>query len=120
MRVTCEEPGFETAYLEIETARWTRPEVDALVSGALTEKWFAVLQRKVTGVCLPTLEGEPVTIPGHLTPEALDRLDYVLWNWLVAAVTAVGRELISLGNAPWRRLSPTPEKATATKPSQTP
>ncbi len=119
MRIVCEEPGFEGAYVDIGTARWTRRDVDALVRMATTDEWYDVLQRKVTAVSLSVLEGEPVTKPDQITGEAMDRLDYVLWNWFVAAVTSVGRELIDLGNAPWRRLSPTPEaKAAETRPKK--
>jgi hypothetical protein len=109
MRIDCEEPGFESAYIDIETSRWTRPEVDVLTRGAATEKWFEVVRRKCKALSLPVLEGEPVTVPDQLTAAALDRLDYVLFNWVVAAVTKAGREVIHLGNAPWRRLSATPE-----------
>lgn len=109
MRIVCEEPGFDGAFIDIDTARWTRRDVEVLVRGATTDAWFAVLRRKITAVSLPALEGEPVTTPDQITSEAMDRLDHVLWNWFVAAVTSAGRELISLGNAPWRRLSPTPE-----------
>lgn len=109
MRLDCAEPGFETAYIEVDTAKWLRPEVNIMSQGATTDKWFALLRRKVTAVRLPVLEGEPITLPAHLTPEALDRVDYVLWNWFVWAVTQAAKEVIDLGNAPWRRSSSTPE-----------
>ena len=82
MRYTCDEPGFEAAFLEIDELRWMRRDVTVLFMGSESEEWFAVLRKHCTALHLPVLEGEPITKPADLTTEALDRLDIVLYGWL--------------------------------------
>lgn len=118
MRYECEEPGFEGAYLEMTDKGWTRKALNQLRTLDESDAWFGVLAQYVTAVHLPTLDGEPVQAAGQITPDALDRLDIVLYNWFVSALSEALADVTNLGNAPWRRLRERRE-ATATN-SQTP
>lgn len=114
MRQDCAEPGLSEAFIDITTTGWTRKQVETVRSGESAGGWFAVLQEKTAAVYLPVLEGEAVRLPADLTADALDRLDYVLYQWLVSAITEALRDVITLGNAPWLRLSQKREASAAT------
>lgn len=103
MRYECTEDGFAGAFVEFTTAGWTRKDLRELRLLDEGDAWFALLQRKVTAVSLPVLSGEPIVKPSGLTPEALDRLDLVLYHWLTAQIVRALREVTELGNAVWRR-----------------
>jgi hypothetical protein len=117
MRYECQEPGFEGAFLEFSDRGWTRKDIALLRQLDESDAWFALLHSKLVGLYLPTVEGgEPNGIrhPAELTAGALDWLDLVLYNWFVTALVEALRDVNSLGNAPWRRLSRAQEAAAAT------
>jgi hypothetical protein len=115
MRYECEEAGFEGAYIEFSEKAWTRGELRDIRTLSESDEWFAILCAKVTGINLPAKDGA-LTEAHDLTPAALDRLDLVLYNWLVTVVVKAAIEVAELGNAVWRRQFPT---VVATEPSQT-
>lgn len=114
MRYECAEPGFEAAWIEIRETGWTRKAINQLRALDESDEWFALLRSHVTGLHLPAVEGDAVSDVADLTPDALDRLDLVLFNWFVSALIEALRDITQLGNAPWRRLSRQSETATAT------
>lgn len=116
MRYECQEAGFEGAYLEFPDTGWTRAHLRGLRTLDESEAWFELLRSRLTGVSLPVVEGEPVTKAEQVTPAMLDRLDLVLYNWFASVVVEAMRDVTSLGNAPWRRLSSGSETSVATKP----
>jgi len=116
MRYECQEKGFEGAYLEFPDTGWTRAHMRDLRTLDESEAWFARLRSRLTEVHLPVVEGEPVTKAEQVTPEMLDRLDLVLYNWFASTIVEAMRDVTQLGNAPWRRLSAGSETSVATKP----
>lgn len=116
MRYQCQEPGFEDAFLEIPETGWTRAHLRQLRELDESAAWFDTLRFHVTALHLPVVEGDAVTTPAGLVPEVLDRLDLVVYNWLIAAIVEAMRNVTHLGNAPWRRLSGTQETGVATNP----
>lgn len=106
MKYECNEVGFEDAFIEFAETGWTRRTLREMRSLNESDAWFALLREKVTAVSLPTVEGEPIAKPEDLTPDALDRLDNQLYNWLTAVIVKAIREVAELGNAVWRRQFP--------------
>lgn len=119
MRIACEEPGFEAAFLEFADSGWTRAHLAAVRDLNESEEWFANLRARLTGCFLPVVSGEPVTEPEGVTPALLDAMDLVLYNWFITAVIQAVQEVTRLGEAPWRRLRAARE-ATATETPPTP
>lgn len=114
MRYTCEEPGFDGCFVEFTESGWTRRDQKAIRSLEESEEWFALLRTKVTGVHLVTVDGQAIDTPAGITPEMLDGMDVVLFNWFVGVIVLALGEVNSLGNAVWRRLFATP----ATTPAE--
>lgn len=112
MRYDCEEDGFEGAFVEFAPSGWTRKTIRDLRTLNEGDEWFAVLRERVTALHLLTVDGESIDAPAALDAALFDRLDLVLYNWLVAVIIKALGEVGDLGNAVWRRLFATQEQAT--------
>lgn len=119
MRYDCDEPGFEGAFVEFAPSGWTRKTMRDLRKLDEESGWFDVLRGRVTALHLPTVDGAALDAPADLTADNFDRLDLVLYNWLVAIIIKALGEVGDLGNAVWRRLFATQE-TTATNAAATP
>jgi hypothetical protein len=103
MRYQCDILGFEDNFIEL-SERWTRQEVftfDKLEGDA----YFAMLQRKLTGICLSRLDGEtgnpidPIDTPKNFTREASWLVDFAAWRWFIHAIRLGFNEMVRLGEA---------------------
>ena len=119
MRYTCEEPGFEDAFLEFSEVGWTRRALNSLRTLDDTEEYFAIVRSRLTAIQVPALEGDDLTAPEHLTPDALDRIDIVAYNWIITVIVRVIRDVTNLGEAPWRRLRASQGETAPATDSQT-
>lgn len=114
MRYVCQEEGFGEAFVEFLDTGWTRADLRRLRDLDESSAWFGVLRQRVVALHLPVVGGEPLTDINALTPDVLDQMDIVVYNWFVATIIEAMRDVTHLGNAPWRRLSSMQEAASAT------
>jgi hypothetical protein len=116
MRYTCEHPAFEDAWIEVPDMGWRRSELEQLATFANTPEWWALVQRRVTALHLPTLDGDALTRPEQLTLDDTDRVDFILYQWMLSRLAVGYKDVNKLGNAQWRLSSDTPAETVATKP----
>lgn len=117
MRYDAEEFG---AFVEMSDT-WTRAEMRAFANRNGDEFW-ALLVSKITGVCIPVIDGEPITDPAALADDSVfDGVDIRLWQWFqniplahVGHITKLGE---ALGLALFSTRETTPTQTTPTTPT---
>lgn len=102
MRFDCAEPEFPGAFVEFTDA-WSVGE-KRRVFEVQGEEFYALLQRKLTALHLPALEGDALDAPADVTRDGVDRLDGRLWDWLRGTISTAILELGNLGEAVRQRL----------------
>lgn len=102
MRFDCAEPEFSGAFVEFSDA-WSVGE-KRRVFEVQGDEFYALLQRKITALHLPALEGNALDSPAGVTRDGVDRLDGRLWDWLRGTISAAILELTNLGEAVRQRL----------------
>jgi len=101
MRFECSAEGFERNWIEV-SERWTRREVEAVVSTSVDADYIDILRQKTTAVHLELATGDVIETPEALTYEALMDADELLLGWLGYALpTAIAQRRL-LGNASLR------------------
>jgi len=112
MRYTCDEPGYETSFVEF-SPRWSAGQVKRFFSESEGGDHLALLRDKITALHLDCAEGEPITDPANLTPEDFERVDFVVARWFSSAQVRIVADLSDLGEAAGRRLYAGRDKSTA-------
>jgi hypothetical protein len=101
-RYECDDPAFAGNFVEYSDA-WSLAQINAMVGASLAEL-VPLAAKKVTGLHLETLDGEPLTEAGDLTNDALEDVDLRLYYWLTGTFARVTGDVGRLGEALRRTL----------------
>lgn len=114
MRFECNAEGFEGNWIEV-AERWTRREVEAVISTSVDADYIDMLRSKTTAVRVELATGEAIETPEALTYDALMDADELILGWLGYVLpTAIAQRRL-LGNASLR-LSSNSSGTVATRP----
>lgn len=100
-RFDCAAQGFEGNWIEVAD-RWTRREVESVLSTSVDAEYIDLLRQKTVGVHLELATGDVIDTPEALTYDALLDADELLLGWLGYVLpTAIAQRRL-LGNASLR------------------
>lgn len=118
-RFDCDIAGFEACYVEF-SPRWTRAEVRAFWGDGEGQTTLDLMQRKIVRLHVELVDLPALTDPTTINNDALDDMDWELFQWLNSALIVFVQEMARLGEVTRRRLSattaPTTAGASATSP----
>lgn len=101
VRMDCAAEGFEGNWIEVSD-KWTRREVESVLSTSVDADYIALLRAKTVGVHLELATGDVIDAPDKLTYDALLDADELLLGWLGYVLpTAIAQRRL-LGNASLR------------------
>ena len=110
MKYTCDVPGLEDNWIEIED-KWTRRETKEL-DGIQDERYFEVLRAKTISCHLVDDDGNVITKPEGITDDAFDAFDEAILGFLGGVLYHEVRRRRNLGNVSAR---PSPNGTEAKK-----
>lgn len=115
MRVQCPVETYTDNYVEYDE-RWSRAEVRRF--GNNSADMIELMQRKITSIHIRLLDGE-INSATEVTEEALDNMQWEVFQWFVVQPQMVLKEILNLGEAVRHQSSRTAEESPVTEDSTT-
>lgn len=113
IRITCAAEGFEANWIEYRPT-WTRGDTKQLDGASGEEDVIALIAGKVAKCNIIGVDGSVIESAEQLTVDAIDGLDEVLAQWLVASIYRMIGVKRQLGNLSASASSATNGRVTST------
>lgn len=113
MRVQCPVETYTDNYVEYDE-RWSRADVRRF--GSSSVEMIDLMRSKVSAIYVRLLDGE-IKSADDITDEALDRMQWEVFQWFIVQPQLVLKEILDLGEAVRHQLLLTSEESPVTEDS---